>query len=222
MKQDDLERLAQRAYDEAQELCKQPGMGEVVKRMTILYGPPRLRPDLALVSFQGGAEDPSPSPTTWPPQLRYLDSPYRFGRNLRRYFGQAGLLQMFESNTVALASVFPEAPACEARKWLAKRGPRARWRQFSSQWTSRLLRAMQPRVILVFGQNASGSLGLEDEWRDAVYAGRRGRVFARGDMFGSPAVYCHHLSQGYKSKEVAFCLNKVKSLVGTSRPSKAV
>ena len=64
MEQDKLEQLAQRIYDEAHALCELPAMGEVVNRMTILYGPPRIHPDLALVSFQGGAEDPWPSPKT--------------------------------------------------------------------------------------------------------------------------------------------------------------
>ena len=73
---------------------------------------------------------------------------------------------------------------------------------------------MQPRAILVFGQRASVSLGIDDEWVDEVYANHRGRVFARGHFFGSPAVYCHHLSQGCKAEEVAYCLNEVKSLIG--------
>ncbi|MYG28007.1 MAG: hypothetical protein F4213_18635 [Boseongicola sp. SB0677_bin_26] len=192
MEQYKLEHLTQQAYDEAHELCLRPGMGEVVNRMTVLYGPPRARPDLALISFQGGAEDPTPSLTTWPRRLRYLDSPYKFGRNLRRYFDQAGLERVLEANTVAMAAVFPEAPACDARKWMARTGPRARWRRFSSQWVRRLLLAMQPRAILVFGHRASVSLGIDDEWVDEVYANHRGRVFARGHFFGSPAVYCHH------------------------------
>ena len=73
MNQNQLRQLTQQAYDEAHALREQPGMGEVVGRMTLLYGPPQLHPDLALVSFQGGAEDPSPSLRTWPPRLRYLE-----------------------------------------------------------------------------------------------------------------------------------------------------
>ena len=213
MEQDKLEQLAQRIYDEAHARCELPAMGEVVNRMTILYGPLRIHPDLALVSFQGGAEDPQPSPKTWPERLQYLDNPYKFGRVLQRYFEQAGLSGTLESNTVALAAVFPEAPTRDARKWMAKTGPRAEWRRFSSHWVRRLLQAMQPRVVLVFGKYASESLGIDDDWRDEVCAEHRGRVFGRGHVFGSPAVYCHHLSQAYKADEVAYCLNEVKSII---------
>ena len=213
MNQNQLRQLTQQAYDEAHTLREQPGMGEVVGRMTLLYGPPQLHPDLALVSFQGGAEDPSPSLRTWPPRLRYLDSPYRFGRKLRRHFADAGLSSVLESGTVALAAVFPEAPARDAAKWLARTGPRAEWRSFSSVWVRRLLRAMKPKAVLLFGQNASVSLGIDKDWHDETIIPRRGRVFARGWVCGAPAVYCHHLSQGCKDEEVARCLREIGLLV---------
>ena len=147
-----------------------------------------------------------------------MDSPYRFGRNLQQSFERAGLLNVLETGTVALAAVFPEAPAREAWKWSkARKGPRAQWRRFSPEWVERLLRAMQPRAILVFGKKASESLGIDDEWLDSEHAGHRGRVFARGHVFGSPAVYCHHLSQGWKTHEVARCLDGVKSILKTSQ-----
>ena len=219
MNQDRLEQLAQQAYDEARALRERSGMEEVVGRMTILYGPPLLRSDLALISFQGGGGDPSPSPRTWPPRLLYLDDTYRFGRKLRRHFAAAGLSGVLESSTVALAAVFPEAPARDAAKWMARKGPRAEWRSFSSGWVRRLLLAMRPRVILVFGKNASVSLGIEDEWRDEMIAARRGRVFARGRVYGAPAVYCHHLSQGCKDDEVARCLDEIGLLVDVRGPN---
>ena len=219
MNQDRLEHLAQQAYDETRALRERSCMGEVVGRMTILYGPPKLRPDLALISFQGGAEDPSPSSWTWPPSLRYLDSPYRFGRKLRRHFADAGLSGVLESSTVAMAAVFPEAPARDAAKWMARSGPRAEWRSFSSGWVRRLLLAMRPRAVLVFGKNASVSLGIDDEWRDETLVARRGRVFARGRVFGAPTVYCHHLSQGCKDDEVARCLDEIGLLVDARAPN---
>ena len=114
MNQDRLEQLAQQAYDEARALRDQHDMGEVVGRMTILYGPPLLRPDLALISFQGGAEDPSPSLRTWPPRLLYLDDPYRFGRKLRRHFSEAGLSRVLESSAAGRGRVFARARVCGA------------------------------------------------------------------------------------------------------------
>ena len=194
-------------------MLRQPGMGEVVNRMSILFGPPLLHADLALISYQGGGEDPSPSPTTWPRRLRYLDSPYRFGRKLRRHFSDAGLSEVLKSSTVALAAVFPEAQARDAAKWMAHTGPRAKWRAFSSAWVLRLLRAMRPKAVLVIGKNASMSLGIDDDWSDEKIIARRGRVFARGQVCDAPAIYCHHLSQGCKDDEVARCLAEVRLLV---------
>ena len=214
MDQDNLEKLVQRAYEEMFALCKLPRMGAVVEnKMTMLYGPPMMRPDLALVSFQGGAEDKSPQLTTWPGQLLYLNDPYRFGRSLRRHFKDAGIYGTLESSTIALAAVFPEASSRDADKWMRQTGAWAEWRKFSSGWVRRLLRAMQPRVIVVFGAKASESLEIDDDWRDEEYADYRGRVFGRGELAGCPAVYCHHLSQGVRKDEVAKCLNEVKLIL---------
>ena len=119
---------------------------------------------------------------------------------------------MLKSSTVALAAVFPEARAHDAVKWIARTGPRAVWRTFSSGWVLRLLRAMRPKTVLVIGKNASVSLGIEDDWRDESIIPRRGRVFARGQVCEAPAVYCHHLSQGCKDDEVAHYLTEVRLL----------
>ncbi len=35
--------------------------GEAPRKITVLYGPPLVRPDVFVVSFQGGGEDTSPS-----------------------------------------------------------------------------------------------------------------------------------------------------------------
>ena len=216
MDQDRLEKLVRQAYEEMFALRKLPGMGAVVKnKMTMLYGPPMMRPDLALVSFQGGSEDKSPQLTTWPEQLLYLNDPYRFGRSLRRHFKDAEIYETLQSSTIAFAAVFPEAASREAGKWMRQTGAWAEWRKFSSGWVRRLLRAMQPRVIIVFGAKASESLEIDDDWRDEKYAEYRGRVFGRGELVGCPAVYCHHLSQGVRKDEVAKCLNEVKLILAS-------
>ena len=94
MDQDRLEKLVRQAYEEMFALRKLPGMGAVVKnKMTMLYGPPMMRPDLALVSFQGGSEDKSPQLTTWPEQLLYLNDPYRFGPESPTSFQGCGNLR---------------------------------------------------------------------------------------------------------------------------------
>ena len=188
--------------------------GEAPRKITVLYGPPLVRPDVFVVSFQGGGEDTSPSRRTWPERLLYLDDPYRFGTALRKHFREAGLFETLEKRTVAMAACFPEAPASEAGRWMAKRGPKAEWREFSTKWVRRMLRAMRPRVVLVFGGKTSEALGLKEKWREAGWRDSDGHmVYGRAELEGCPAVYCHHLSQGYSTVEVQKCLAEVKRLV---------
>lgn len=211
--QRELEGLARRMYRETMERCKDPRWREEARKVTLLYGPPMMRPDLFLVSFQGGGEDRSPSRETWPEQLVYLCDPYKFGSALRRNFAAAGLSETLAERTVAMAACFPEAPSAEANSWMAKQGPRAEWRMFSSDWVKRMITAMRPRAVLLFGDKASRALGLHSQWRDVQSRPSRGMVYARGEVEGFPAVYCHHLSQGWAKEEVQTCLAEVKCIV---------
>ena len=198
--QAEIEQLAERMYEETFLRLRHVDLGGVVKhRITALYGPPMARPDLMLVSFQGGGGDSSPSNPTWPERLRYLDSEFDFGRALRSQFREAGLYETLATRTVAMAACFPEAPAAESNRWLAKHGARADWRAFSSNWVRRMVSAMRPRVVLLFGRKASKTLGLDDRWSDELLDTRGWRAFGRVELEGCPAVYCQHLSQGWVS-----------------------
>ena len=188
--------------------------GEAPRKITVLYGPPLVRPDVFVVSFQGGGQDTSPSPRTWPKRLLYLDDPYRFGERLREHFCNAGLFETLEKRTVAMAACFPEARWFEAGRWAVKSGAKAEWREFSSNWVRRMLHAMRPRVVLVFGIKASDALGLKKAWRDVKRRGSdRHPVYGRAELEGFPAVYCHHLSRGASDSWVQKCLAEVKRLV---------
>ena len=211
--QQELEQLAQCMYRETMERRKDLRWMEVAQKVTLLYGPPMMRPDVFLVSFQGGGKDRSPSRETWPEQLVYLCDTYEFGGALRRNFGAAGLSETLAKRTVAMAACFPEAPRAEASKWMVKKGPRAEWRVFSSDWARRMIAAMRPRVVLLFGSKASYALGLDNQWRDVQSQPHRGMVYGRGEVEGFPAVYCHHLSQGWAKDEVQTCLAEVKRIV---------
>ena len=213
MTQQQIERLARCMYRETMERREDPRWKQVAQKVTLLYGPPMMRPDLFLVSFQGGAEDRSPSRETWPGQLVYLSDSYNFGSALRQNFGAAALSETLAKRTVAMATCFPEATRAEAGKWMVKQGPRAEWRMFSSEWVKRMIAAMRPRAVLLFGDKASRALGLRDQWRDVQLRPRRGMVYARGEVEGFPAVYCHHLSQGWAKEEVQTCLAEVKRIV---------
>ena len=213
-----LERLAERMYRETFERLEDPCWSKDVGKVTLLYGPPMVRPDVFLVSFQGAGEDPSPSCRTWPPRLVYLDDCYKFGKALRKNFREAGLYEMLEKRTVAMATCFPEAKSAEASKWMNQRGPEAEWRRFSSAWVRHLIGAMRPCVVLVFGKAASDALELKNQWRDVVErpGPGQGMIFARAEVEGCPAVYCHHLSRG-TLEGVQACLAEVKRIVNADR-----
>ena len=211
----EIVQLAARMYDETflrlEHACLQHVVGS---RITAMYGPPMQNPDVMLVSFQGGAGDNSPSEPTWPDRLRYLDSEFGFGRAMRRQFREAGLYETLEARTVAMAACFPEAPANESNLWMAKRGARADWREFSSNWVRRMVSAMRPRAVLLFGKKASKAVGLDDRWGDEVLDSRGWRAFARAELEGCPAVYCQHLSQGWKREWVQISLREVERIIG--------
>ncbi len=188
-------------------------LDEVASKITVLYGPPLVQPDVFLVSFQGGGQDSSPSRRTWPKRLLYLDDTYRFGTQLRKGFRDAGLFETLEKRTVAMAACFPEARSSEADSWMVKQGPKAEWRVFSTNWVKRMLCATRPRVVLVIGSKASKALGLEDVWCDVEWRRGAGMVYGHAEIEGFPAVYCHHLSQGASTDGVQKCLAEVKRLV---------
>ena len=217
-RQTDVERLARRMYDETFDRIEDPDLRGVAKdRVTVLFGPPMLRPDVALVSFQGGAGDKTPSPRTWPERLVYLDDKFKFGQALRAQFQAAGLRETLETRTVAMAACFPEAPVSEAGRWCAKRGPRARWREFSSSWVRRMLRAMRPRAVIVFGTRASQALGLDEAWREVARRDSNNHMdYGRAEIEGCPAVFCHHSSQGYSACWVQKCLGEVRGIIDTN------
>ena len=137
--QRELEQLAECMYEKA--FCL---LGERSAKITALFGPPLVRPDVFLVSFQGAGEDRSPSRPTWPERLLYLDDTYRFGKRLRKEFRDAGLCETREKRTVAMAAYFIEAEDSEADQ--------AAWQAFSTKWVMRMLRATRPRVVLVIGR----------------------------------------------------------------------
>ena len=194
-----VERLARQMYAETFKRLEVPRLRHVVKhKITVMYGPPMERPDLALVTFQGGGGDRSPSAPSWPSRLVYLDDDFAFGRALRDQFHAAGLYENLEKRTVALAACFPEAPSGQAKLWTRKNGPTAEWREFSVAWVKRMLGAMRPRVVIVFGKNASQAMGLDGVWRDEECDTRGWPAFGRAEIENCPALYCQHLSQGWK------------------------
>ena len=216
MNQQELEQLAARMYCETMERLEDPCWSKVAQKVTLLYGPPMVRPDVFLVSFQGGEEDRSPSRRTWPDKLLYLDDHYRFGMRLRQNFRDAGLWEPLTKRTVAMAACFPESIAADAKRWTVKKGPEAEWRKFSVVWVKCLIAAMRPRVVLVIGAKASDALEVHDEWRDVKWrkSGRtRKMVYGRMKIEGCPAVYCCHLSQGCAKAEVQRCLRELKRVI---------
>ena len=206
-----LEAMAQEMYEEIAERVENPLLNWVVKdKITALYGPPKVNPELTIVTFQGGGGERSSTRFTWPDRLLYLSDNYRFGRRLRKEFRSNGLYEVLEKSTVAIATCFPEASAREAAKWLSNSYPWSDWRQFSTNWVWRLISAMQPSVVLVFGRKASQALDIDDKWRDVQIDDRGWRVFGRMEFLGCTTIYCQHLSQGASTQGVATSLREVR------------
>lgn len=203
-----LEELLAQAYSETHELLKRPELCKLVKRgLLISYGPPIQEPDLLLLSFQGAGKTSSKKWTTWPPKFLYLRSKYEFGKALRNLCGKAGLSESLATSAMALPVVFPQSPS--SRGWMNKTGPHSVWRHHSVKWVKRLTDEIRPKVVMVFGAKTSRALGID--WEDAEYApGRRGQIFGLSKFRGAPAVYCHHLSQGWEETEALKCFRYAK------------
>jgi hypothetical protein len=220
-----LKQTAEQAYAATHELAGRANMAEVVTGgMTILYGPPIEHPDLFIVSFQGGGASPTVY-DTWPDRLLYLDDEYKpgnsfkFGRNLCRYAREVGLYTTLETSTVAVPAVFPGEKASSARLWKARSGARSEWRDFSVRWVEKLIDAAKPKVVIVFGSNASWALGLDDAWQRVERNHAQGFMTqGRADYRGVPAVFSGHLSQGYVASEVMRSLASARAIIAGTAP----
>ena len=207
--------LTQKMYGEVSELMHDNEMSTVVQHgLNVMYGPPMINPDVALITFQGGGADTTIQKSP-PSQLLYRNDPYKFGTALRKYMAVAGLSETLNNRTVAQSVIFPQAPTSQAASWMSKAGPKARWRIFSKEWTERLLDAQKPKAILVFGDKASNVIGIE--WRDVERRHKQNHMtFARADWRGIPVVFCHHLSIGCPADEAVRCMQEVKATIERS------
>ena len=209
---DSIEGLLREAYSETHKMLKNPELESVVKDgLLISYGPPIPEPDLLLLSFQGGGADQVVY-EEWPSRLLYLDDENDFGKALRSLCYDTGLSASLESSTMAFPAVFPQAHHSESTEWTRKTGPHSVWRRHSVNWVTRLVDAIQPKVVMVFRKYASDTFGIR--WQNEEYGpGRRGQIFGLSTFQGAPAVYCHHLSQGYAKPEALKCFEHAKRLI---------
>ncbi len=149
---------------------------------------------------------------TWPSRLLYLDDHFRFGTALRGLCRDTGLSASLESSAMAFPAVFPQAPSREAGRWMKKTRPHAQWRRHSADWVRRLVDAIRPKVVIVFGAKVSEVLNIN--WEDAEHVHKQGhQTFGLSTFRGSPAVYCHHLSQGCPMSEARKCFQHAKRLI---------
>lgn len=215
MKPETPESVARQAYEKASGMMNNPSLRAVVRHgLSILYGPPMVQPDLALITFQGGGAD-STIQNSWPRRLLYLDDPYKFGTALRTYMSAVGLRKTLEERTVALPAIFPQAPTSEASKWLTKSGPRAEWREFSRYWIEKLVDVQRPKLIVVFGEKASKVLGIA--WSSVEREHAQGHMtFASSEWRGFPAIFCHHLSIGCPEQAALRCLSVARDVIGST------
>ena len=206
-------KTAQAAYAACHSMLEKPELSAVVNNgLTICYGPVRFKPDLALITFQGGGADRTIQERP-PANFLYAEDPYRFGSAVRRFSQEVGMLETIRHNSIAHPVVFPQDPTSEAGKWMAARGPRATWRDFSLKLLDQLLTAQKPRAVMVFGEKASRLLGIE--WSEKQHNHPQGHMtFGRGRWKDTPSIYCHHLSIGCPSAEARRCFLEASKIIG--------
>ena len=199
------------AYSATHDMLKNPELRSVACHgILISYGPPIPNPDLLLLSFQGGGHTYREVQDTWPQKLLYVDSPYKFGTALRGLCHDTGLSSSLQSSTMAFPAVFPQAPS--SRGWMNKTGPRAEWRRHSAYWVKRLVKVIKPKVVIVFGENTSKVFDINWEKVERNHGGGQ-RTFGISKFQGAPAIFCHHLSQGYVESEALKCFSYAKRII---------
>ena len=209
---DSIEGLLREAYSETHEMLKDPALGPIVQHgLLISYGPPIPNPDLLLLSFQGGGADQVVQ-KNWPKKLLYLNSPERFGKKLRELCCATGLYTSLETSTMAFPAVFPQAPESEASRWMNKTGPYPVWRLHSANWVERLVRAIEPKVVMVFGDKASRTFDIRWKKMERVHA-QNHQTFGVSTFQGAPVVFCHHLSRNCPESEALKSFRHAKRLI---------
>ena len=187
-------------------------LGSVVKDgLLISYGPPILEPDLLLLFFQGGGADQVVQ-KEWPKKLLYVDSPHKFGKKLRKLCRATGLYTSLETSTVAFPTVFPQGPSKEADCWEKGSGLYSVWRHHSVDWVERLVKSINPKVVIVFGDRASRVFGIRWEKIERFHS-QKHQTFGESTFHGAPAVFCHHLSQSCPKPEALKCFEHAKRLI---------
>lgn len=78
-----------------------------------------------------------------------------------------------------MTACFPEAPVKQSNSWMTQRGARTDWREFSTNCVRRMILAMRPRTVLVFGRKASNAMGLDYQWCDELLDSRGWLIYAR-------------------------------------------
>ena len=209
---DSIEELLREAYSSTHDMLKDSTLGSVVQHgLLISYGPPIPQPDLLLLSFQGGGESPVVQ-ETWPRRLLYANDPYKFGTTLRGLCRDTGLYSSLQSSAMAFPAVFPQAPSSEAGRWMKKTGPHAVWRRHSADWVERLVKAINPRVVIIFGNKTSEVFDLRWEKIERFHS-QNHQTYGESTFQGAPAVFCHHLSQGFVKAEALKCFRYAKRLI---------
>ena len=75
-----------------------------------------------------------------------------------------------------------------------------------------MVKEIKPKVVMVFGGKASKVFDIS--WKKVEHNhGARHQTFGVSTFEGAPAVFCHHLSQGYVKSEALKCFRYAKELI---------
>ena len=95
--------------------------------------------------------------------------------------------------------------------WEKGKGPYSVWRQHSVDWVKRLVEAINPKVVMVFGGRASRVFDIRWDKIERLHA-QNHQTFGVSTFQGAPAVFCHHLSRS-KDSEALKCFRYAKRLI---------
>ena len=68
---------------------------------------------------------------------------------------------------MAFPAMLPQAPDCEAGRWMRKTGSYPVWRDHAKFWVERLVKVIKPKVVIVFGVKASKVFDIS--WEDVEH-----------------------------------------------------
>jgi len=187
----DLEAICTGVYEDTRklpQLTANPALG-----FEILMGPPLKRPPIVFIGYQPGNGSLSVEQARqagyeqeWPKTNEYLTASWPLAKRMRRMFGVELLQQC-----VGLNAIFVRSRSAHTYVRSLSRHDRRAVRAFCLEEVGKLVRAMDPRLVVVIGFSTLELFGAGT----ADLRNHSGRVLTRfGEVHGRRAIATLHLT----------------------------